>query len=160
MPNYSAAVNTRSLSIASIGVAGGNRTNSALLYYENPTGNISALLRRLPVSPGTLQYTDFEYVDITHQSKTLPDEFRNNGTLDSHESRTLYELDVPFSTPFASQTNWSANIGALFYSPSGSSANNGSLFFFQPVDYVPNSSGPGTFSVGMYCAFSHPKHVL
>ena len=144
-------MNTRSLSIASIGTIGGNRTNSALLYYENSSGNVSALLRRVPVSPSDDQDTDFQYVDVTHQSTALPDDFHNVGPSDT--SYTLYESDtsVTFIAPFASQTNWSANVGALFYltqDPSSEQYREGD--FFEAVTYMIDPSGPGNFSTGMH----------
>ena len=105
-----------SLSITSIeGVLPSTNTtiNSALLYYENPTGNVSALLQRTSIT-----FAD-ECVDITSQaSESLPNEFRNSA---GQTSNTLYESDTnaTYSTPFTSGANFTGwDIGALFYSPS------------------------------------------
>ena len=155
-------MDARSLSITPIG-NGSSDTNSALLYYENPNGNVSALLRR-----GSFQ-EQFQWVDITsQQSKSLPNEFRNAPGLNADndtdlpekvfgegfkDSKTLYEsnTDAIFSTPFTSGANLSGPfIGALFYSPPESSLfGSGSFTYAQ---YLIGPGGPGIFSTGMSCA--------
>lgn len=144
--NYSAAVDTRSLSMSLFPTANtssnfdlgkNSTTNVALLFYENPNGKVSALLYRLmnivdenPQAGGSEQD---QWIDITSQeSKALPNEFRNapgfnySNTLykdsgyNTTFSRTLYEADpiAVYSTPFFSAPNFfSGSVGAMFYSP-------------------------------------------
>lgn len=94
--------------------------NSALLYYENPNGAVSGLLRRTVYLFD--QYSgseDTQWVDITSQeSKSLPNGFRN--VPHSHYNHTLYESypNATFSAPFTSAANSSGSvIGALFSQP-------------------------------------------
>ena len=183
--NYSTTVDTRSLSIsllpglnASFTLSLTNLTaNVALLYYENPNGNVSALLYRvseIPVSKSGLDLRD-RWVDITSQeSKALPPEFRNapgfnysnilgeNGTF----SHTLYEADpnAVHSTPFSSAPHFvGTSAGALFYSPNNSSLNAvsplaGGSFF--ATGYTADLTGIGTFSLfGMHYTASYSGWV-
>ena len=138
-------MDTRSLSITSTGRVSdtGSPQNSALLYYENPTGKVSALLQH-----------GWEWVDITsQQSKSLPDEFHNAPYAES--SKTLYESDdsnLTFRAPFSSGANWlTSGIGALFYSPSNAPSASGG----QPVSiwydgYTIGPTGSGNFSGSMH----------
>ena len=140
MGNYSTAPNTRSLSIAALGTTPpltvDPSTNSALLYYENPSGNVSALLQQ-----------GGGWVDITSQeSKSLPQEFRN---IEESDSYTLYDSGElgTLSTPFACGANWSGpgTIGAIFYTPNGLISNTTSPanVRFTGNLYSIGSSGPG-----------------
>ncbi|KAL9076101.1 MAG: hypothetical protein Q9161_001148 [Pseudevernia consocians] len=165
---YSTTVDTRSLSITPIGNGSSDAnptTNSALLYYENSNGNVSALLRR-----GSF-VDQFQWVDITsQQSESLPNEFGNAPGLNAHsdtnipeeisgdyfnDSKTLYESDTDaiFSTPFTSGANLSGPfIGALFYSPPEPSLVNGkfplSSGSFTYAGYSIGPGGPGYFGSG------------
>lgn len=180
--NYSTAVDTRSLSIIQFPGANGSFfpnpnvtsiTNIALLYYESPNGNVSALLNRAIQGPGSKGDINMlvQWIDITSQeSKALPHEFRNapgfnyssslgpeveeNATF----SYTLYETDpiTIFSTPFSSD---GTSGSALFYSPSNpllnaaSSLAGGSIL---DTSYTIGTSGPGNFSTeGMHYAPSY-----
>ena len=149
LENYSTALNTRSLSVASTGSplnATVNSTSSALLYYESPSGNISALLQQ-----------GDRWVDITSQdSKLLPSEFRNTPTSTQYQGgHTLYESEIygTLSTPFACGANWTstAGIGAIFYSPyaSFSVANSSTESRFVVNHYGSASDGPGNFTSRM-----------
>ena len=109
LSTYKTAVNTRSLSITSIGNGSSSTnftTDSALLYYENPDGNMSALLQR-----GDPLY-QAQWINITSQgSESLPDEFRNNQSSTVYlTSATLYESDTnaTFNTPFISGADFDA----------------------------------------------------
>lgn len=138
--NYSTALYTRSLSVAPTDILlplnSADSTNATLLYYENPSGNVSALLQQ-----------GKQWVDITSQdSKSLPHEFRNTNT--TSESHTLYEsanVGMP-RIPFACGANWSTDqaIGAIFYSPNASEFLEG--LRFTGNHYRSGSSGPGTFA--------------
>lgn len=148
LENHSTAVDTRSLSITLIGNGSFETnpiTNSALLLYENPSGNVSALLQRI-----SRQST--QWLDITNQeSQSLPDEFRNLPSA-LYWSRTLYESNsnVTYGTPFACFTtsvSKNTSMEAVFYSPSSAS--------LEPTLYDINLSGPGNFSSGMHCASPH-----
>lgn len=159
--NLSTAVDTRSLSIASIG-SGSSDTNSttnrAVLYYEDPTGKVSALLRRdnLTIFDGG-RAVRYQWIDITSQeSKSLPDEFRN--IPGNSFSNTLYESDTndTYSAPFTSGANFSDDsIGALFFSPSNSSLRSIPPIFGGSIvstGYSIGASGPGHFISRMYFA--------
>lgn len=127
--SYNTAVDTRSLSISLFQPANGSSsfnaytnptTNVALLYYENSSGKVSALLYRLFTvgDQHSGSSSQDQWVDITSQeSKELPHEFRNAPgfnysnsffeTGPNHNttfSHTLYETDpiVVYSTPFTS----------------------------------------------------------
>ena len=79
--HLSTAIDTRSLSITSVSNTDTNSTTiSALLYYENSTGSISALLQRIS-SQATqiLKVLIAQWIDITSQeSKSLPGELRRS----------------------------------------------------------------------------------
>lgn len=151
--------------------------NSALLYYEDPNGNVSALLQRT-TSKSTRKYFNGtswseEWVDITSQdSKSLPDAFQNptgmNPSNDSFElgpySNTFYEstdmldANATYSTPFTSGANFSSwTVGSLFFSPSNASQLGGSIVF---AGYSVDPSGTGNFSAGMYCISSYAQWWL
>lgn len=169
---YSTAVYTRSLSITSTGYGSSDiksTTNSALLYYENPTGNVSALLQRFsPQDPQYSQYSQVEqaqWIDITSQkSKSLPDEFRN--VPHSNHSNTLYETSPwgGFGTPFTGGAYFSnISIGAVIYQPhvswgSDGPPESGGLIVF--TNYTVGPSGPGGFEGGMHCASSYPEPLF
>ncbi|KAM0796491.1 hypothetical protein BDR22DRAFT_976090 [Usnea florida] len=129
--NFSTAVNTRSLSVANTGSFFNSSLEDladlALLYYENPTGNVSALCQ--------VSY------DVNKGSrKSLPDVFRN---APSSESKTLDESLIlnnsTLSAPFTSQVVDSQQLSALFYF-------HDLLFGFQSDYYLTGPSGPGNFS--------------
>ena len=152
-------MDTRSLSFCSLplpsGKLGGNDTNSiinlALLIYESPTRNVSALLYRGRLS--TVNGSSSEWVDITSQeSKALPSAFRNpESTLYSNfSSFTLYETfdgiepHVSLSTPFTCAANFSNyDVGLLFYWPDAE-------FPVVAPSYSINPGGVGGFRDGMY----------
>ena len=149
--NYYTKVDTRSLSITSTGRSSdtGFLTDSALLYYENPTGGVSALLQH-----------GHEWVDVTSQgSQSLPDEFRNAPGFNS--SKTLYnseDVNAILSPPFTSGANWTGYfIGALFYSPPNASSVKGvSGDSIVSAGYEISPSGPGNFSTpGNFSARTH-----
>ena len=158
MPIYTTALNTRSLSITPIG-SDWNATNDALIYYENPTGNVSAILQQYQ---GDYERdTPFQYVDITRQSKALPDGFLNVPDFASH---TLYESrnDIVFRAPFTTGANWSGvDVGALLYSPLDvSSMSNGPLASggtFVYADYIVGPTGAGNFSLCIHHATPYPE---
>ena len=165
--NYSTAVGTRALSIAS--VPGSNPDNSettenlALLYYENSAGNVSALLQRSFVewhntSKGSSTgQTESHWLDITNQSaKSLPSDFLNVDFDSSESSHTLWESEasIKLRTPFTSMTNFSDtsttsgifSIGALFYAPDSG--------LLVSDFYSIGLQGPGNYSSCMHFVFS------
>ena len=143
---------TRSLSVAKTGRSLNSFNSSpgiadlALLYYENPTGKVSALCQES-------YYADRgegiqEWIDITSQdSKSLPSEFRNApDSASGDNSKTLDESLVPnifaLSAPFASQAEnetQGSGIEANFFSPNASS------FEFQYNIYSASLSDAGSF---------------
>ena len=144
--NWSTAVDTRSLSfcgLPEIGTTNNATRNLALLFYENSTKHVSALLQRVQKNSSLIQW-----VDITSQeSRSLPDEFRN---VPDHASTTLYESDTQstFNAPFVSAAKFFGGAAtALFYSPRAGVAGLG----VEAIDYDTGTSGPGTFSSGMIC---------
>ena len=161
LSNYTTAKDTRSLSIGSFPVDDLSGTdnitrNAALLLYENGSGNVSALLRRISLTAPPS--TQVHWIDVTSQgTRSLPDEFRNtratpNKTLYEigRPSKTLYEFDtrITFSTPFTSYTV-NSTLHVEFYSPSGSQfANGGCILGFT---YETGESGPGIFGPGLCC---------
>ena len=167
--NFRTEMNTRSLSITSVNnTVINSTTNSALLYYENPTGNVSALLQRISPQPTQiLEMLNAQWIDISSQeSKSLPDEFRNVPGFNF--SNTLYEsyTNAKFSIPFTSGLDFSGSptIGALFYSPPTNASrfrlHDGSLVSASTIvtaDYQIGPTGPGNFSAGMYCAGLYPE---
>lgn len=154
--SYTAARDARSLSITHIEAPTGfpqtNSTyNTALLYYENTHGKISALLRRLNYQVSSTESTsETQWIDITSQeSKALPNEFRNLPGI----SRTLYEsnTNASLSTPFTSVGNLSGfSIGTLFYLLPNASLEIDNFRIpdgaFVCGGYLANSSGPGYFT--------------
>ena len=147
MANFSTAPYTRSLSVALTDILlplypSTESTNSTLLYYENPSGKVSALLRQTGL-----------WVDITSQdSVDLPNEFRNTPTSGSHTLYESAETTMPGS-PFACGANWTSltlerGIGAIFFSLNASENSVGSRFTYN--EYTSDSSGPGIFYGGMH----------
>ena len=171
---YRTAVDTRSLSISlfpfandssALGPKENTTTNVALLFFENPNGNVSALLYRL----NWTVYDDYadgwglqdQWINITSQdSKALPEEFHNAPWFNSYtsytlfgenaiHSRTLYESgpNVVYNTPFFSASNFLGSVGAMFYSPFNV-ALNASLgdYSFISAGYTIGLNGSGNFS--------------
>lgn len=167
---------TRSLSLSSVPY-NANTTiytqNSTILYYENPTGNVSALLQRTTTTNED-DSSDYngrtwsqKWFDITSQeSESLPNEFRNTDRTISNKSlysSTLYEsnTNATYSTPFTSGANFAGwNIGALFYSPSNTSLGGSPLISGGGVvaaGYKMGLNGTGKFSAGMHCQSPCPE---
>ena len=147
--NFSTAVKSRSLSIAST-------MYDSLLYYEDPDGRISVLSQQ-DVQHGD-DDTDYGWIDATSQeSKSLPAEFRNNpASIAEGYSKTLYEsfeTNTILRAPFACRANWTGYpLGAIFYSPQLSSPNASKVQFTTECyasagleDEIGNS--PGNFSM-------------
>ena len=167
--NYSTAVGTRSLSITSVPGSGVDRggphptQNLAILYYENPAGNVSALLRRLVwKSDNSSEGSYVEWLDISQRSKSLPSDFLNfdPGVHTFWESNQRFGHYYTLSAPFTSRANFSDQptspgtfeLGALFYAP-----DNGSLvsdFYFIGFQ------GPGNYSGRMHSVSSCPEWLL
>ena len=156
--NYSTAIDTRSLSVSLITgsnptIASQNTTtNLALLYYENPSGNVSVLLKRTNFmnSVGHFSRSPYQWLDISSQSsQSLPDEFRNKGSTDVWGSHTLYETDpdIILGPPFTSMGN-----SSLLYAPSRAS--------LEVFDYSYGPGGFDIFSSGMHCASSSSERLL
>lgn len=89
----------------------------ALLYYENPAGNVTVLLQYIPKptepSSNELNEQQYEWADISSQeSISLPAGYINNPGMNG--SYTLYESlpGFKFSAPFGH----SQDIGTLFFS--------------------------------------------
>ena len=153
---------TRSLSVAQTGIPlnfSMDITDLALLYYENPTGKVTALCQESGLGySGIIQ----EWIDITSQeSQSLPDIFRNNSTsaadgnsktLDESFTSKNYTLSAPFTCQTRNLTQQST-IEAYFNSPSASN------FEIQSNYYWTGSSGPGNFSQSTYFVFS-TSHAL
>ena len=143
--NYSAAMNTRSLSINLFSTINflfnfdfnkNSIINIILLFYENPNGKISALLYRfmniINENPQVEKFQQDQWIDIINQeNKILSNEFYNafgfnyNNTLYKISgynitfSRTLYEADpiVVYSIPFFNTFNFLyGSVSAMFYS--------------------------------------------
>ena len=188
--NYSAAVDTRSLSISSVesgspepdpfkNSSRSYTRNSALLFYETSTGKVSALLRTIY---GVFTEQSALWIDITSQeSKSLPMEFRNApgrfyNTYNAQEipppanatfSHTLYEADTnaTYGAPFTSGANFSATpVGALFYSPPNALLHGTPPTYssgFASAGYTVDPSGPGNFTqTGMYGGFSYTEMLF
>ena len=157
LPKYFTAENTRSLSVTS---RPSNFTSSALLFYEDPNGKVSALLQR-SLGNGTVRY-----INITSQkSNSLPNQFHN--PTGSNFSYTLYEsnINATFSAPFTSRLNLSISdpVGAVFYSPPNASPESDAahgcwvptFFYMDPRD----PSGPLGFSGILWASTYHYSHV-
>ena len=143
---------TRSLSVAntgngsSVSIDTGDLALLSLLYYENPTGNVSALCQLNNDS-----IID-EWIDISSQeSRSLPDVFHNGLTSATDgNSKTLYESLISklftLSAPFTCQTAnaQQSGIDAFFYSP------NASNVAFESSNYLTGPNGPGNFSLSMH----------
>ena len=156
-------MDTRSLSLSSV-PSDANTTliSQAILYYENPTGNVSALLQRITDNDPT-EYNvpswSQKWFDITSQkSESLPNEFRNideKNSSKSSYSKTLYEsnTNATYSTPFTSGANFAGwNVGALFYSPSNKSLDGSPLISgggIVAAGYTMSLNGTGNFTAGM-----------
>ena len=124
--------------------------NAALLLYENPAGNVSALLQRVTPTNGNFSLNRFDWIDITSQrSNSLPDEFHNTPQMsgdDRNYTKTLYEsgVDSTYSSPFTSGSNFSGSpIGALFFSPYDIGGR------VTSTGYTIGPQGAGNFSEGM-----------
>ena len=111
-------MNTRSLSVAQTGNLSSNDTSArTLLYYENPSGKVSALT----IGPVFNETNDYEWIDITSQeSRPLPESYLDTpGSTAGGGSKTLDEsLDsslFTLSAPFTCGANSSA-VEAIFYS--------------------------------------------
>ena len=146
--NWTTAVNTRSLSYCLLSdtvLSSNSKLNLALLFYENPTGKISALLQR----GNSLENGATEWTDITSQgSRSLPDAFRNGPGPDNNNSKTLYESDTSatFGTPFTCQSVGAGDengVELLFYSSNATNPFRGVVYEYG-------------FSQGMRCAYSYP----
>lgn len=120
LENYSTAVDTRSLSVATVSTfdqlidTNSTTTNLVILYYENPTGKVSALIQRF--SPNDSVNT-VKWIDVTSQnSQSLPSDLRKDP--DPSLSNTLYEslFNDTFSPPFTTRNGTDIS-QALFYSP-------------------------------------------
>lgn len=160
--SYTAAKDTRSLSTTSIEAPMGfpntnSSFNTALLYYENTHGKISALLRRLDYQVYSTESTGgTQWIDITSQdSKALPNEFRNVPGF--NYSRTLYEsnTNASFTTPFTSDANSSVfSVRTLFFLLPNASLEIDKFRIpdgaFVCAGYRTNSSGPGNFTGMLY----------
>ena len=134
--------------------------NTALLYYENPVGNVSALLQRTFMtwhdsSAGDAGQLEFNWLDITSQSdKSLPSDFLNT---DPDISHTLWEsgASTRFGTPFTSRVNFSQSsmspdfvcLGALFYAPDSG--------MLVADSYSIRAEGSGIYSGCMRLVYSH-----
>ena len=165
--NRSTAIGTRSLSVTSVSgssvdtLARNSTTNSALLYFEDETGNVSALLQHV-------NETDTQWFDITSQNEhhgIFPDsprvdDFSKAPNFDplNDFSHTLYEsiANTTFSVPFTCKANFlrlskggSTSMRALFYAP-GNASLVADFFDVGP-------SGPGNYSGCMHSAFSYPE---
>ena len=128
--------------------------NLAILYYENPAGNVSALLQRLVwINSSSGPSAEYQWHDITSQSsKSLPSDFLNVNPEISHtlwEATELFGSHTRLSTPFTSRANFS---DTLFYAP-----DNGSLVF---DDFLIGLQGPGNYSGCMRSVSSHPEWFL
>ena len=147
-------MDTRSLSITSLGngTVTNSSTDTALLFYENPTGNASVLVQRI-----TTQSSQAQWVDITSQtSQSLPGEFRNADPI-VEPSHTLYESDIvaTFSTPFTiigldedeTGDGYPSEIEALFCSPPDATR--------VSTIYSPTIGAPGKFSTSKYLKTNH-----
>ena len=154
-------MNTRSLSVTTSITNGSDSNSTSLLYYENPTGKVSALLQHIsPPGPDPAMSSISSWVDITSQAvRSLPDEFRKAPSSDiaaPSNSNTLYESqpNATFSPPFTSyplsMSGSQLQCIALFYSPLNDSLETGgppgSGIFFA-IHYNIGTSGPGNFSL-------------
>ena len=128
------------------------------MYYENATGNVSALLRRV-IADKERDLT-LPWFDITSQNEhrgnfsdaPRVDEFSNGPNFDPlvGSSHTLYEsvADTTLSAPFTCKANLrgsrggSTSMGALFYAP-GNASLVADFFDIGP-------SGPGNYSGCMH----------
>lgn len=119
----------------------------SLLYYENPTGNVSLLLKR-QTSP---EPASAPWFDITSQkSQSLAAEFRNSLN-DPDIGHTMYEADANtiYSAPFTSKINFTVSdvgensaITAVLYAPRNAS--------IVDLTYFIGPSRRGNFSGGMH----------
>ena len=152
LENYSTAVDTRSLSVASLSTPNqstdtNSTTTYTILYYENPTGQVSALIRRFSPAYGV------KWIDVTSQnSQSLPSDLRKDPA--ANLSYTLYESapNDKFSPPFTTETGYyndtfpDVQSTANFYSPLHDCILN--TYYLRGV----NDSGfltPGYFDTGL-----------
>ena len=159
---------TRSLSVAKTGRylnSSLDIADLALLYYENPTGKVTALCQdSYSAVPGSGDSSIIqEWIDVTSQeSKSLPAIFRNNSTsaadgnsktLDESFMSNIYTLSAPFTCQTVNGTQ-QPGLDAFFYSL------NASYFRFQSNSYLTGSSGPGMFSPSTYFVFSYRVNMF
>ena len=158
LENYSTAVDTRSLSVASVSATNqsthiNSTTTYAILYYENPTSQVSALIQR--VSPAY----SVKWIDVTGQKRqSLPSDLRKDPF--SPLGNTLYEsvFNDTFSPPFTTR-NGNSNSQALFYSPLHDCilntiylpSVNDSRFLTEPIfgNELPNTTEPSQNNVAI-----------
>lgn len=127
--------------------------NLALLYYENPSGNMSVLLqRKTSMRPGW-----HPWFNITSQkSQSLPADFRNSPD-ESDYGHTIYEADANtiYSAPFTSRINFTREdsaITALSYAPRNASV--------VAWSYLIGPSQNGNISGGMHWVSSYPEWLF
>ena len=165
LKNYTTTEDTRSLSISSFTVAEPSGTenvtsNSALLFYEDAFGNVTALLQRTSLEVlQNITKVHVQWIDITSQkTKQLPDEFHNvypEKRPAQASSSTLYDSDTraTFSRPFITEADPISGNGiaadTLFYSHSGGSSVIGDNILYS--SYQIGERGPGNFSTCLYC---------
>lgn len=146
-------MNTRSLSVAKVETVLANETSTgrdlALLYYENPTGKVSALTQEIGVEANEGdESTNPKWFDITSQEGKSPSDYYRNtpGSTAGGYSKTLDEsLDsnnFTLSAPFTCGTDLSNGfaIDAIFYSA------NALNFEIQSNIYTTGPGGAGNFS--------------
>ena len=142
--NRSTAVNTRSLSVISVSgssvdtVARNSSTDLALLYFEDASGNVSALLQHVNNTDtpwGLIQWFDITSQNEHHEIFTdapRVDGSSHNPNFDPFDgfSHTLYEsvANTTFSVPFTFKANFlkvskggSTPMRRLFYAPGNAS---------------------------------------
>ncbi|CAD6587164.1 MAG: hypothetical protein ASARMPREDX12_002766 [Alectoria sarmentosa] len=174
--NFSTEVNTRSLSVAQTGFVPANETstgkNLALLYYENPTGKVSALSQEIVLRAVTGleagesvdgESVSSQWVDITSQeSRSLPGYYRNtpgstaggySKTLDESLDSNIFTLSTPFTCGVNSSNDFA--VDAIFYS---TNASNSEISYNA---YTTGPSGAGNFSqmTPFFSSESIPNHL-
>ena len=142
--NRSTAIKTRSLSVISVSgssvdtVARNSSTNLALLYFEDASGNVSALLQH--ANNTDTPWGLVQWFDITSQNEhhgIFPDAPRVDGSSDDPNfdpfdgfSHNLYEsvANTTFSVPFTRKANslkvskgGLTSMGGLFYASGNAS---------------------------------------
>ena len=149
--DWRTTVNTRSLSYCLLNATAHSSNSTlgiAVLFYQDETGNMSALLQR---DLGSGNGGGTEWIDYTRSgSSPLPDAFRITPSNDLHSSSpTLYEsnTNVKVTTPFSCTKNIGQTlVKLLYYSPNPTS----------PLNCVAYQSG---FTTGMYFAYPYPHYT-